>query len=200
MGFKKALVMTLGAVAVAGAGLFTSNEQASAATRVTVKQGDSVWALANQYDSSVKAIEKANHLTNSSLIFVGENLTIPAKHATATTHAAGVTQHTYRHTSNQAPSATTTTQTTQTQTTTQPAASGVSGSEASAKNWIAYRESRGSYTATNGQYIGKYQLSSAYLKGDYSAANQEKVANQYVAGRYGSWTAAQAFWQANGWY
>lgn len=56
------------------------------------------------------------------------------------------------------------------------------------------------YNATNGQYIGKYQLSSAYLNGDYSPANQELTADQYVQGRYGSWTAAQQFWQAHGWY
>ena len=78
--------------------------------------------------------------------------------------------------------------------------SGVTGDEASAKAWIAARESGGSYTATNGQYIGKYQLSASYLNGDYSAANQERVADQYVASRYGSWTAAQSFWQSHGWY
>ena len=78
--------------------------------------------------------------------------------------------------------------------------SNVSGSEASAKAWIAGRESGGSYTARNGQYIGKYQLSASYLNGDYSAANQERVADNYVKSRYGSWTAAQSFWQANGWY
>jgi LysM repeat protein len=78
--------------------------------------------------------------------------------------------------------------------------SSVSGNDAAAKAWIAARESGGSYTATNGQYIGKYQLSASYLNGDYSAANQEKVADQYVASRYGSWTAAQAFWQSHGWY
>ena len=78
--------------------------------------------------------------------------------------------------------------------------SNVSGSEASAKAWIAGRESGGSYTARNGQYVGKYQLSASYLNGDYSAANQERVADNYVKGRYGSWTAAQSFWQANGWY
>ncbi|MGM9892145.1 LysM peptidoglycan-binding domain-containing protein [Limosilactobacillus sp.] len=78
--------------------------------------------------------------------------------------------------------------------------SAVSGSEAAAKAWIAQRESGGSYTATNGQYIGKYQLSASYLNGDYSAANQERVADQYVASRYGSWTAAQSFWQSHGWY
>ena len=76
----------------------------------------------------------------------------------------------------------------------------VSGSEAEAKAWIANQESGGSYTAQNGSYIGKYQLSSAYLNGDYSAANQEKAADNYVQSRYGSWTAAKAFWEANGWY
>lgn len=74
------------------------------------------------------------------------------------------------------------------------------GSEASAKAWIAGRESGGSYSARNGQYIGKYQISSSYLGGDYSAANQEKAADNYVKSRYGSWTAAKSFWQANGWY
>ncbi len=73
-------------------------------------------------------------------------------------------------------------------------------SEAGAKAWIASRESGGSYSAQNGQYIGKYQLSAAYLNGDYSAANQERVADNYVAGRYGSWAAAKQFWLANGWY
>lgn len=78
--------------------------------------------------------------------------------------------------------------------------SNATGSEASAKEWIAQRESGGSYTAQNGQYYGRYQLSSSYLGGDYSPANQEKVADNYVANRYGSWSNAQAFWQSHGWY
>lgn len=87
-----------------------------------------------------------------------------------------------------------------TNTTTTTYTSTVSGDEAAAKAWIAARESGGSYTAQNGQYYGKYQLSSSYLNGDYSAENQEKVADNYVASRYGSWTAAQQFWQTHGWY
>lgn len=75
-----------------------------------------------------------------------------------------------------------------------------SSSEEAVKAWIASKESGGSYTASNGNYYGKYQLSLSYLNGDTSAANQEKVANSYVQSRYGSWTAAKAFWQANGWY
>ena len=42
------------------------------------------------------------------------------------------------------------------------------------KEWIAQKESGGSYTATNGRYIGRYQLDVSYLNGDYSAANQER--------------------------
>lgn len=81
-------------------------------------------------------------------------------------------------------------------TTTTPA----SGSEEAARQWIIQHESGGNYSAQNGQYYGAYQLSLAYLNGDLSASNQDAVANQYVASRYGSWTAAQAFWQQNGWY
>ncbi|MGE9898769.1 LysM peptidoglycan-binding domain-containing protein, partial [Limosilactobacillus reuteri] len=76
--------------------------------------------------------------------------------------------------------------------------SNVAGNDAAAKAWIAARESGGSYSARNGQYIGKYQLSASYLNGDYSEANQERVADQYVASRYGSWSAAQSFWQSHG--
>lgn len=82
--------------------------------------------------------------------------------------------------------------------------SSLSSSEEAAKEWITQKESGGSYTAKKGnyygKYYGKYQLSISYLNGDLSAANQEKVADQYVASRYGSWTAAQAFWESHGWY
>lgn len=73
-------------------------------------------------------------------------------------------------------------------------------SYSSAKEEIAMRESGGSYDARNGRYIGRYQLDSSYLNGDYSPENQERVAEQYVMNRYGSWDAALAFWNANGWY
>ena len=75
-----------------------------------------------------------------------------------------------------------------------------SGSEADAKAWIAFKESTNNYNATNGKYIGKYQLTNTYLNGDYSPENQERVADEYVGSRYGSWTAAKEFWLQNGWY
>lgn len=74
------------------------------------------------------------------------------------------------------------------------------GSSSSAKEIIAQRESGGSYSARNGQYIGRYQLSASYLGGDWSAENQERVADNYVAQRYGSWENALEFWNNNGWY
>ncbi|MCT3582588.1 aggregation-promoting factor [Levilactobacillus brevis] len=193
MNIKKALVTTLGTVAVVGAGIFATNDTANADVKVTVKQGDSVWSLANKYDSSINAIEKANSLAND-LIYVGQTLNVPNSTQAATTQAASVANNTYSHTTSQATTNTTT------NTSTVSASTGVSGSEASAKAWIANKESSGSYSARNGQYVGKYQLSSSYLNGDYSAANQEKVANSYVNSRYGSWSAAQAFWQSHGWY
>lgn len=70
----------------------------------------------------------------------------------------------------------------------------------SAKEWIASKESSGSYDARNGRYVGRYQLDASYLNGDFSPANQERVVEQYIAGRYGSWENAQSFWVANGWY
>lgn len=78
--------------------------------------------------------------------------------------------------------------------------SALSAEEVQAKEIIAQRESGGSYTAQNGQYYGRYQLTISYLNGDLSPENQERVADAYVLNRYGSWTGALAFWNANGWY
>ena len=76
----------------------------------------------------------------------------------------------------------------------------MSNDEDEARAWIANKESGGSYTVSNGQYIGKYQLSASYLNGDYSAENQERVANNYVTSRYGSWSNAKQHWLQKGWY
>ena len=78
--------------------------------------------------------------------------------------------------------------------------SGLSAEDAEAKEWIAQKESSGSYTAQNGQYYGRYQLTISYLNGDLSPENQEKTADAYVEGCYGSWSVAKNFWLANGWY
>lgn len=78
--------------------------------------------------------------------------------------------------------------------------SGNSSSEDAAKAAIANRESGGSYSASNGQYYGKYQLGKSMLNGDLSESNQEKTANNYVNDRYGSWSNALDHSDQYGWY
>lgn len=76
------------------------------------------------------------------------------------------------------------------------------GAEAEAKEWIAQRESNGSYTAYNprGGYYGRYQLNPTLIHYGASPAEQEAAADRYVEGRYGTWVNAKAFWMNNGWY
>lgn len=88
------------------------------------------------------------------------------------------------------------------ETTSNSSSSGYQGIQSAAKEWIAQKESGGDYNAVNpsGRYIGRYQLTAEYLNGDYSIENQERVADEYVKNRYGTWEAAKVFWEANGWY
>lgn len=190
--FSVAMVATV----AAGLGLAV---KAADADVYTVKSGDTLNNISATYstktsnDVSVDAIVKANDIKDSNLIYVGEQLTINTDTAVKATTPAAATNTTSEAV---APAASTPAPAKKA---VAPAAATTSDSS-SAKAWIANKESGGSYTATNGQYIGKYQLSSSYLNGDYSAANQEKVANNYVSSRYGSWEAAKSFWLSNGWY
>ena len=145
----------------------------------TVKSGDTLTAIAKEKNTTVDAIAKKNKISNVNLITVGQVLEIEDDKATTNTTEQATTSKA---------------------TTTVSASDGLSAEDAAAKEWIAQKESSGSYTAQNGQYYGRYQLSLSYLNGDLSEANQEKVANQYVVNRYGSWSAAKNFWLANGWY
>jgi LysM repeat protein len=184
--------LLLGTTLAAGA-LLVGTHSASAAEQYTIQSGDTLASISQKYagnNSLIQTIADDNNIANIDLIYVGENLTInadgtstAAATTTATTEVAATVETAPVATTETATAATTTTATT-----------------SSAKEWIAQKESGGSYTATNGQYIGRYQLSASYLNGDYSAANQEAVADSYVASRYGSWEAAQSFWLANGWY
>ena len=150
----------------------------------TVKSGDTLSAIAKEKNTTVDAIAKKNKISNVNLISVGQVLEIEDANTTQKTTEQATTSQI---------------DTTQA-TTTISASDGLSAEDAAAKEWIAQKESSGSYTAQNGQYYGRYQLTITYLNGDLSPANQEKVANQYVANRYGSWSAAKNFWLANGWY
>ena len=156
----------------------------ASAESYTVKSGDTLSAIAKEKNTTVDEIAKKNKISNVNLITVGQVLEIEdEKEAT-----------------NTAEQATTSKVDTTQATTTGSASDGLSAEDAAAKEWIARKESSGSYTVQNGQYYGRYQLTITYLNGDLSPENQEKVANQYVINRYGSWSAAKNFWLANGWY
>ncbi len=51
----------------------------SASRTHTVRAGDSVWLLANQYGTTVNAIVAANHLDSRALIRIGQTLQIPGQ-------------------------------------------------------------------------------------------------------------------------
>ena len=176
-------------------------------TTYTVKSGDTLSGIAEKYNTTVEKLAEKNKIKDIHLIYVDKVLVIDGEApATSTTSAATAeapvaAPAASEATTYEAPAASVTVaEETVATTETSASTSTVSGSEAEAKEWIAQKESGGSYTATNGRYIGRYQLTDSYLNGDYSAENQERVADAYVAGRYGSWTAAKNFWLNNGWY
>ena len=199
---------TIAGVAALFAVFVPSFVSAQESTTYTVKEGDTLSEIAETYNTTVEKLAENNHIENIHLIYVGQELVIdgpvaPAATTAPSTYKAPAAQ-------NEAVSAPVAATTEVAPVASAPAeavaptpaapASTVSGSDAEAKEWIAQKESGGSYTATNGRYIGRYQLTDSYLNGDYSAENQERVADAYVAGRYGSWSAAKNFWLNNGWY
>jgi len=194
-------------VAAALAFLAPSLTFAQETTTYTVKSGDTLSGIAEKYNTTVEKLAEKNKIKDIHLIYVDQVLVIDGEApATSTTSAATAEAPVAapvasEATTYEAPAASVTVaEETVATTETSASTSTVSGSEAEAKEWIAQKESGGSYTATNGRYIGRYQLTDSYLNGDYSAENQERVADSYVAGRYGSWTAAKNFWLNNGWY
>ena len=209
----KKIKTTLAGVAALFAVFAPSFVSAQESSTYTVKEGDTLSEIAETHNTTVEKLAENNHIDNIHLIYVGQELVIdgpvaPVAPASTTYEAPAAQDETVS-----APVVATTevveeapvaseavVEETVVSTEASAPAATVSGSEAEAKEWIAQKESGGSYTATNGRYIGRYQLTDSYLNGDYSAENQERVADAYVAGRYGSWTAAKNFWLNNGWY
>lgn len=201
----KKIKTTLAGVAALFAVFAPSFVSAQESSTYTVKEGDTLSEIAETHNTTVEKLAENNHIDNIHMIYVGQELVIDGPAApvapASTTYEAPAAQDE----AVSAPVAETTEVEEETPVVSETVAeetvvSTVSGSEAEAKEWIAQKESGGSYTATNGRYIGRYQLTDSYLNGDYSAENQERVGDAYVAGRYGSWTAAKNFWLNNGWY
>lgn len=187
-----------------GLGLLGGVSVSADTTEYTVKSGDTLSHIALDYGTTIDQLAKDNQLKDINLIFAGEKLVVSTGNDVniqpvveqpvyEVQQEVEVTQPVYE---------------VQEEVTVQPVvqepvqqtAPVVTGSNA-AKEWIAQKESSGSYTAVNGQYYGRYQLNpSLYVGFDTTPAGQEAAADAYVASRYGSWEAAQAFHMANGWY
>lgn len=186
---KLKLVLGVGLMlGVTAIGVTSNSAEADASTRngniITVQSGDTLSEIATTYNTSVDQLVKDNNLANKDFIQVGQQLNLTGSvNQRPVNQTASVSQPQ----TNQQPVDNTT-------------SNNQSSSEQEAKEWIAQRESGGSYTAQNGQYTGRYQLSSSYLNGDYSPANQERVADNYCQSRYGSWINAKAHWESMGWW
>lgn len=191
MNTKKNLVKVFTTLGVVALGVSTTAVVANADMVYTVQSGDTLSSISYKFakdNSLINEIAKDNNLSDINQLYVGQKLLIKGNGEIAPLNDND--QNAASQNSNEDKDAA--------QKTSQSA--NLSSSEQAAKEWIAQRESGGSYTAQNGVHYGRYQLDLAYLGGDLSPQHQEEVAQQYMQNRYGSWQAAQAHWMANGWW
>ena len=191
MNTKKNLVKVFTTFGVVALGVSTTAVVANADMVYTVQSGDTLSSISYKFakdNSLINEIAKDNNLSDINQLHVGQKLLIKGNGEIAPLNDND--QNAASQNSNEDKDAA--------QKTSQSA--NLSSSEQAAKEWIAQRESGGSYTAQNGVNYGRYQLDLAYLGGDLSPQHQEEVAQQYMQNRYGSWQAAQAHWMANGWW
>lgn len=191
MNTKKNLVKVFTTLGVVALGVSTTAVVANADMVYTVQSGDTLSSISYKFakdNSLINEIAKDNNLSDINQLHVGQKLLIKGNGEIAPLNDND--QNAASQNSNEDKDAA--------QKTSQSA--NLSSSEQAAKEWIAQRESGGSYTAQNGIHYGRYQLDLAYLGGDLSPQHQEEVAQQYMQNRYGSWHAAQAHWMANGWW
>lgn len=195
----------------------------SGTTSYTITWGDTLSSIASALGVNVNKLIEVNDVNNADLIITGTTLSISPDHETVTySEPTGeVKSYDVSEESEQVQEVETpvevqeeiqeevvveepveqpTAQPAPQPAEAKPATTNLSTSEAEAKEIIAQRESSGSYTAVNGQYYGRYQLNPTLVHHGASPAEQEAAADKYVAGRYGSWTAALEFWNNNGWY
>ena len=176
----------------------------------TIQYGDTLGVIAKAIDVEVDKLVEVNSIQNADLIIAGDELRISENKETITVETKTGDVNSYDISEEEVVEVEPVTVEEvveeevvyeQPKAEEAPIAS-TGGSEASAKEWIANKESGGDYNITNptGKYIGRYQLDRSYLNGDHSPANQEKVAEEYVAERYGSWSKAKEHWQVKGWY
>lgn len=200
---KKVLSMILATSAAAIGLFFAGSAYASASTVVTVKSGDTVWGISQQYNSSVKAIESANNLQDANVIQVGQQLTIPSADTASNTqgsaHAATATTQQTQSYSQPAQTQTNQAQTSQASTSTSTATSGSVAEQAaqlmeqktgvSASTWMAisYRESRNNPTAQNPSSTAHGLYQSLYTTSNDWREQVNDAARIYHSQGMGAW-------------
>ena len=176
----------------------------------TIQYGDTLGVIAKAIDVEVDKLVEVNSIQNADLIIAGDELRISENKETITVETETGDVNSYDISEEEVvevePVSVETTQ--EEVVYEQPKAEEIpiastGGSESSAKEWIAQRESGGDYNAYNpaGGYYGKYQLNPTLVAYGASPAEQEIAVQKYVNERYnGSFVQAKAHWQANGWY
>ena len=176
----------------------------------TIQYGDTLGVIAKAIDVEVDKLVEVNSIQNADLIIAGDELRISENKETITVETETGDVNSYDISEEEVvevePVSVETTQ--EEVVYEQPKAEEIpiastGDSEASAKEWIAQRESGGDYNAYNpaGGYWGKYQLNPTLVAYGASPAEQEIAVQKYVNERYnGSFVQAKAHWQANGWY
>ena len=148
--------LLFGTTLAAGAAFFMGTT-AHADEAYTVQSGDTLSTISQKYvgdNSLINAIAESNSISDINLIYSGQQLTIPTE---GSAQAAAEPQAAVQEAPVQAEQPVVQ-ETVQTETQAAPAVTETAATPAStssAKEWIAQKESSGSYTATNGRYIGR---------------------------------------------
>lgn len=213
----------LTALTVAGVATAAMATDVSADT-YTVKSGDTLSSIAADHNTTVDRILNVNKISDSNMIFVGEQFELDDQAGNAQTQAvapassAATTQQSVATSvapaASQAPSqaaapTSSAATTTKTSTTSNSAStSSASGSTydqfiaagGTSELWesVVMPESGGNVNASNGQYHGLGQTNQSWGTG--SVENQTKGMLDYANSRYGSIDSAISFRAANGWW
>ena len=213
----------LTALTVAGVATAAMATDVSADT-YTVKSGDTLSSIAVDHNTTVDRILNVNKISDSNMIFVGEQFELDDQAANAQTQAvapassAATTQQSVATSvapaASQVPSqaaapassaATTTKTSTASNSASTSSASGstydqfiAAGGTSELWESVVMPESGGNVNASNGQYHGLGQTNQSWGTG--SVENQTKGMLDYANSRYGSIDSAISFRAANGWW
>ena len=92
---KKANNLTSNTLTIGQNLLIPTKNETTTGTKYTVKKGDSLWLIANNYGITVNELKNANNLT-SNVLTIGQQLIIPGKKTGTTTPSETTTKYTVK--------------------------------------------------------------------------------------------------------